>query len=162
MLCETLLENLTWMFSICSRKHLIDELIPAIYNRDRAEPRTYGPHDLALLLICLGIGALVDLTQPPYALEAQHYYRLARAAANLESVLAHRSIVSVKVVHLMSIYNGMSGKEDALEMCYTLLNLAGQMALGIGLRENQSYTLILHDLMTVCRYGSVIMEYIWC
>lgn len=132
-LCDTLLEHLTWMFSIVSRQHIIGELIPAIYNRHHVPftARTYGPHDLALLLIALGIGALVDLTLTPYHPEAQHYYILARAALGLQSVLSHRSVVTVKCLHLMSIYNGMSGKESNLEHSYSLLNFAGQVALGV-------------------------------
>jgi len=132
-LCEMLLEHLTWMFSIVSRQHLIGELIPAVYARNRTRTRTYGPHDLALLLIALGIGALVDLNLEPYDAEAQHYYRLAQAAVGLQSVLASRSIVTIKCLHLMSIYNGMSGKESNLEHSYSLLNFAGQVALGVGL-----------------------------
>ena len=130
-LCETLLEHLTWMFSIVSRQHLIGELIPAVYMRNRAHSPAYGPHDLALLLITLGIGVLVDLNLPPYHAEAQHYYRLARAAIGLQSVLTRRSIVTIKCLHLMSIYNGMSGKESNLEHSYSLLNFAGQVALGV-------------------------------
>jgi hypothetical protein len=68
--------------------------------------------------------------EPDYA-EAQHYYRLARAAVGLQSVLASRSIVTIKCLHL--IYNGMSGKESNLEHSYSLLNFAGQVALGVGL-----------------------------
>jgi hypothetical protein len=130
-LCETLLEHLTWMFSIVSRQYLIGELIPAVYAPNRTHARTYGPHDLALLLIALGIGALVDLNLQPYHAEAQHYYRLARSAVGLQSVLCSRSAVTVKCLHLMSIYNGMSGKESNLEHSYSLLNFAGQVALGV-------------------------------
>jgi hypothetical protein len=119
------------MFSIVSRHHLIGELIPAVYMRHRMPKRTYGPHDLALLLITLGIGVLVDLSLPPYHAEAQHYYRLARSAIGLQSVLTNRSLVTVKCLHLMSIYNGMSGKESNLEHSYSLLNFAGQIALGV-------------------------------
>lgn len=93
-LCETFLEHLSWMFHIVSRRQLIDELIPAIYKQARV---TYGPHELAVLLITLGIGALVDLELQPYNLEAQHYYRLARAALSLQSVLTEPSIVTIKV-----------------------------------------------------------------
>lgn len=120
------------MFSIVSRQHLVGELIPAIYARNRPpNSRTYGPHDLALLLIAIGIGVLVDLSLPPYHPEAQHYYRLARAALGLQSVLSNRSIVTVKCLHLMSIYNGMSGKESNLEHSYSLLNFSAQIAFGV-------------------------------
>ncbi|TFK31500.1 hypothetical protein BDQ12DRAFT_618804 [Crucibulum laeve] len=127
-LCDTFLEHLSWMFSIISRRHIVESLIPAIYKRI---PLSYGPHDLALLLIVLGIGSLVDLDLPPYNLEAQHYYRLARAAVALQPVLAEQSMVTIKVLHLMSVYNGMSGKESNLEQSYVLLDLASQVALRV-------------------------------
>ncbi|EDR10520.1 uncharacterized protein LACBIDRAFT_317008 [Laccaria bicolor S238N-H82] len=128
-LCDNFLEQLSWMFHIVSRQLCVNELIPTIYKQN-AKP--YGPHDLALLLIVLGIGCLVDLKLRPFNLEAQHYYQLARATLALQSVLAERSVVTIKVLHLMSIYNGMSGKESNLEQSYVFLDLAGQVALQIG------------------------------
>ncbi|KZP29231.1 hypothetical protein FIBSPDRAFT_727667 [Athelia psychrophila] len=140
-LCETLLANLTWMFSIVSHRHLVGELIPAIYLRPPAPTPSapsasspiYGPHDLALLLIALALGALIDLGERPYGEEAQHYYRLARAALGLESILEKRSVTTVKALHLMSAYCGMSGEEGNLEHCYSLLNMAGEVALAVNM-----------------------------
>ena len=83
------------MFQIVSRWQIFYKLIPAVYRQTRV---SYGPHDLALMLIVLGIGALVDLKLDPYNLEAQHYYRLARAAVALQPVLGQQSVVTVKVV----------------------------------------------------------------
>ncbi|KAJ7178011.1 hypothetical protein C8R46DRAFT_888893 [Mycena filopes] len=134
-LCDTFLEHLSWMFHIVSRRQLIDELIPAIYKQVRV---TYGPHELALLLVTLGIGALVDLSLQPYNLEAQHYYRLARAAVSLQSVLTEPSIVTIKTLHLMSIYNGLSGKESNMEASYGFLDMASQVALRTGLHIDPS------------------------
>jgi hypothetical protein len=119
------------MFSIVSRQYLIGELIPAIYTQNRIHGRTYGPHELALLLITLGIGVFVDLNLPPYHEDAEHYYRLARSAVSLQSVLTQPSIATVKCLHLMSIYNGMSGKASNLEDSYCHLNLAGHVALRV-------------------------------
>ncbi|KNZ81115.1 hypothetical protein J132_03107 [Termitomyces sp. J132] len=127
-LCETFMEHLTWMFQIVTRRQVIKELIPAIYKQTRV---SYGPHDLALLLIVLGIGTLVDLNLPPYSLEAQHYYRLSQSAVALQPVLREQSVVTIKVLHLMSIYNGMSGKESNLELSYALLDLASQVAVRV-------------------------------
>ncbi|KAF5352033.1 hypothetical protein D9758_009454 [Tetrapyrgos nigripes] len=134
-LCDTFLEHLSWMFHIVSRRQIVDELIPLVYQQ---RDDSYGPHDLALVLIVLGIGALVDLNLKPYNLEAQHYYHLARAAVVLQPVLEEQSMVTIKVLHLMSIYNGMSGQESNLEQSYALLNLAGQVALRIGFHIDPS------------------------
>jgi hypothetical protein len=73
---------------------MVHELIPVIYKQIHVP---YGPHDLALMLIVLGIGSLVDLQLQPYNLEAQHYYRLARATLVLQPVLGEQSVVTIKV-----------------------------------------------------------------
>ncbi|EEB93484.1 hypothetical protein MPER_07849, partial [Moniliophthora perniciosa FA553] len=117
------------------RAEIVGRIIPSVYKQNGLP---YGPHQLALMLVVLGIGALVDLNLEPYNLEAQHYYRLARAAMALQSVLTQPSIVTVKALHLMSIYNGMSGKESNLEQSYALLNLAGQVATRIGIHIDPS------------------------
>ncbi|KAJ7075114.1 hypothetical protein B0H15DRAFT_934829 [Mycena belliarum] len=135
ILCETFLEHLSWMCRIVSRRQLIEELIPAIYKQVRA---TYGPHELALLLITLGIGALVDLDLLPYNLESQHYYRLAQAALTLQSVMTEPSVTTIKTLHLMSIYNGLSGKEANMEASYGLLDMASRGALTTGLHLDPS------------------------
>jgi len=153
-LCDTFLEHLSWMFHIVSRKQIVDELIPIVYKQ---KDSPYGPHDLALVLIVCGIGALVDLSLEPYNLEAQHYYQLSRAAVVLQSVMVQPAMVTIKVryrctillvlnetsananenysfsqvLHLMSIYNGMSGQESNLEQSYALLTLADQVALRV-------------------------------
>ncbi|KAH7928331.1 hypothetical protein BV22DRAFT_1005131 [Leucogyrophana mollusca] len=136
-LCETFLESLSWMFHIISRQYVIGELMPAVYNRlgNPSKQRTYGPHDLALLLMLMAIGALVDPSLPAYNEEAQHYHRLARSALCLQPVFVKRSVTTIKVLHLMSVYNGMSGMESNLENSYSLLNFAGQVALQV----NTSY-----------------------
>ncbi|KAF9476036.1 hypothetical protein BDN70DRAFT_812955 [Pholiota conissans] len=175
-LCDTFLEHLSWMFHIVSRHKLVNELIPLIYKQ---VPASYGPHDLALLLIVLGIGSLVDLSLPPYNLEAQHYYRLARATLALQSVLGAQSMVTIKVLHLMSIYNGMSGKESNLEQSYILLHLAGQVAAQVyidpsmwGFEGREAYdrrvyfwnlmAAVLWQSLVTGRPPSLVLSYIDC
>ncbi|KAJ3711658.1 hypothetical protein DFJ43DRAFT_1107326 [Lentinula guzmanii] len=133
-LCDTFLENLSWMFHIVSRQLLISELIPAIYQGSAL----YGPHDLALLFSVLAIGVLVDLSVEPYHLESQHFYQLAQAALVLQSVMTESSVVTIKVLHLMSIYNGLSGHESNLERSYALINLASKVATQIGFHIDPS------------------------
>ncbi|KAG1767816.1 hypothetical protein EDD22DRAFT_772813 [Suillus occidentalis] len=132
-LCEIYLKSLSWMFQVVSRQQIIDNLIPSIYRpgtRSLERPR-YGPHDLALLFSVLALGALVDPTLPPYNAEARHYHLVARAALCMQSVLAERSVVTIKALHLMSMYYGMSGIESNAELYYSLLSLASQAALQV-------------------------------
>jgi len=79
-----------------------------------------------------------------------------------------------QVIHLMSIYNGLSGKDDNLEQCYTLLNLAGQVAIRVSVSRRQtnhdshlsfhrlgsvsySVSVKLSSVFTSSRYGPFIM-----
>ena len=94
-LCDLFLKHMSYPIQIFSRRYLMEELIPMIYKE---EPKPYGPHELALLLVVLGIGSLLDLNLQPYNLESQHYYRLARASLALQSVLTTQSIVTIQVV----------------------------------------------------------------
>lgn len=139
-LCETFLKSLSWTFQIVSRQQIIDDIIPLIYRPGiKSSGRSrYGPHDLALLFSVLAVGALVDPTLPPFNAEARHYQRLARAALCLQSVLSERSMVTIQVLHLMSMYYGMSGIESNAELCYSFLNFAGQVALQIGFHNDPS------------------------
>ncbi|GAV99532.1 hypothetical protein LENED_000993 [Lentinula edodes] len=97
----------------------------------------YGPHELALLYIVLAIGVLVDLSIEPLNLESQHFYHLARAALVLQPVLTESSVTTIKVLHMMSIHNGLSSQEN-LEQSYALINLAGQIATQIGFHIDPS------------------------
>lgn len=112
-----------------------------------------GPHDLALLFIVFAIGALVQPTadadaDAPSDGSAQtttkstsatassalgeHFHQLARAALALQPVLEKPAIVTIQALHLMSIYNAMSGtdlrNETSMEMTWGLLTLAAHLA----------------------------------
>jgi hypothetical protein len=91
----------------------------------------YGPHDLSLLFVLLAVGVLVDTSRTPYHIEAQHFYRLARASLVLQPPLKFASLTTVKVMHLMSIYDGLSGVEQMMERSYAMLKAATDVALRV-------------------------------
>ena len=128
-LCRYFLEHLSWMFQIVTFQQFTQQLMPMIYaNAPGAGPSrpvaSGGPHDLSLLFGTLAIAALVDLNLPPYNSEAQRYYVLARAAIALDPFMERASLSTVKALHLISLYNGMSGKESNMSNTYAILNLA--------------------------------------
>ncbi len=126
-LCRILLQHLSWMFQIVSYQQVTQELMAPIYSRtSRSHP--YDPHDLALLLAVLAVGSLVDLSLPAYNEDAQRYYVLSRSSLALYPLMEGASLSTIKTLHLISIYNGMSGKESNLANTYTVLNLAGRLA----------------------------------
>ncbi|KAK7061069.1 hypothetical protein VNI00_000804 [Paramarasmius palmivorus] len=128
-----------------------------------------GPHDLALLFIVFAIGSLVssgkkddgspeqDLekddsqsTKPRHQVPAivEHYHQLSRAALSLQSILEKPSIVTIQALHLLSVYNAMSGDGDdhdrsgkgetGMEMTWSLITLASHLSMTIGLHRDSA------------------------
>jgi hypothetical protein len=61
-----------------------------------------------------------------------HFHQLARAAVALQPVLEKPSLVTIQVLHLMSIYNAMSGSdmhsETSMELTWSLITLASHLS----------------------------------
>jgi hypothetical protein len=131
-LCETYFEQVSWIFRGVTRLQLMDDMLPVIYRKCGPSPgEDYSsPHDLALLFLVFAIGALV---QPePSNAEGEHFQQIARAALVLQPVLEKPSIVTIQALHLMSIYNAMSGSdlksETSMEITWSLITLASQLS----------------------------------
>ncbi|KAL7280662.1 hypothetical protein ACG7TL_005601 [Trametes sanguinea] len=140
-----------WLFRSVPRRQLFDEMIPYFYKQPPPEDAApactdySSPHDLALLLLCFAIGALVDPSQSPYNSEAEHYSQLAQAALALQSVLANPTLVTIQALHLHSIYIAMVGNEPGgggqdsnMEFSWALVSLAGQLSHTIGLHRDSA------------------------
>lgn len=128
-LCRLMLEHMSWMFQIVSFQQFTQELLPNIYVAEHSATISLcGAHDLALFFCVLAIGALMDLSLPAYNSQAQRYYVLARVSLALQPMTRDASLSTVKALHLISIYNGMSGRESNMSNTYTVLNLAGRLA----------------------------------
>ncbi|KAI0766122.1 fungal-specific transcription factor domain-containing protein [Trametes elegans] len=150
-LAESYFTHAAWLFRGVPRRQLFDEMIPHFYKspppEDASPPSSEynSPHDLALLLLCFAIGALVDLKQQPYNSEAEHYSQLAQAALALQSVLANPTLVTIQALHLHSVYVAMVGNEPGgiegnMEFSWALVSLAGQLSHTIGLhRDSQRF-----------------------
>ncbi|KAI0741386.1 fungal-specific transcription factor domain-containing protein [Daedaleopsis nitida] len=148
-LTESYITRAGWLFRSVPRKQLFEEMIPHFYKQAPGEdvplPSTdySSPHDLALLLLCFAIGALVDLKQQPYNSEADHYCQLAQAAMCLQPVLSNPTLVTIQALHLQSIYVAMVGNEPGgqdnhMEFSWALITLAGQLSHTIGLHRDSA------------------------
>ncbi|KAF5316367.1 hypothetical protein D9619_006871 [Psilocybe cf. subviscida] len=71
-----------------------------------------------------------------------HFHQLARAAVALQPVLEKPSLVTIQVLHLMSIYNAMSGSdmhsETSMELTWSLITLAAHLSQTIGLHRDSA------------------------
>lgn len=137
-ICHCLLDSMSWMFHIISLHHIMQDILPYIYaygkqapSRDTSPYR--GPHALALFFIILAVGSLVDLSQPPYNTNSQRYYVLALVALALQPMSENVSLSTVKTLHLISLYCGMSGTETNMPNQYAILNLASRLAQKVGM-----------------------------
>ena len=131
-LCETYFDQAGWLFRGVTRIQIFEDMLPVIYKQ---RPPTFGedysgPHDLAMLFMVLAIGALVG-SDSSSAL-GEHYHQIARAAISLQPILEKPSIVTIQSLHLMSIYNAMSGSdlksETSMEMTWSLITLASHLS----------------------------------
>ncbi|KIJ65371.1 hypothetical protein HYDPIDRAFT_110415 [Hydnomerulius pinastri MD-312] len=142
-LTQTYLEQAGWLFRGVSKEQIMDELLPVYYSNGplKATEENKSAHDLALLFLVFAVGALVDLTQEPANPEAEHYHQIARAAICLQPVLEKPSLVTIQALHLLSIYNAMSGnelsaKETSMETTWSLIILAAHLSQTIGLHRD--------------------------
>lgn len=130
-LCNTYFEQHSWLFRGVTSGQLVDEMLPVIYHKRPAQHgEDYaGPHALALLFIIFAVAALVE--DDPSAAQAEHYQQISMAAVSLQPVLEKPSIVTIQTLHLMSIYNAMSGSdltsETTMEMTWSLITLAAHL-----------------------------------
>jgi len=89
--------------------------------------------DYALLFIVLALGSVLNLAQPPYQPECEHYHALARAALGAEEPLAD-SLTAVQALLLVCFYNQLSDDKDAPARAWSISGLAYKMSFAVGRR----------------------------
>ncbi|TFK37314.1 fungal-specific transcription factor domain-containing protein [Crucibulum laeve] len=168
-LCSSYFEQVSWIFRGVTKAQLMDDMLPVIYQQQIAPVgEDYSsPHDLALLFIIFAIGALVEsdggssdnpkgVSKPPQNAnpvnertatglknaQGEHFQQIARAAITIQPVLEKPSIVTIQTLHLMSIYNAMSGSDlksdTSMEMTWSLITLASHLSQTIGLHRDSA------------------------
>ncbi|KAF6750634.1 fungal-specific transcription factor domain-containing protein [Ephemerocybe angulata] len=168
-LCRTYFTEVAWLFRGLTRGQVFDDMLPALYKREKKNARFNedgpgdregsinddgeqeeewtGPHDLALLFMVFAIGALVGAPPPSFTsytgpAQAEHFYHLSRAALSLSPILEKPSIVTVQTLHLMSVYNAMSGSdmrsETSMEMTWGCVTLGAHLGQSIGLHRDSA------------------------
>lgn len=134
-LTQTYCDQAGWLFHNVSKEQIMEELLPIYYSNGppKATDGNKSSHELALLFLVFAIGALVDLEQDPGNAEAERYHQIARAAICLQPVMEKPSLVTIQALHMLSIYNAMSGnevsaKETSMETTWSLIVLAAHLS----------------------------------
>ncbi|KAI6165521.1 hypothetical protein EDD17DRAFT_1505967 [Pisolithus thermaeus] len=111
-------------------------LLPAYYvNGIPHVMQVENPHQLGLLFVIFATAALLYPNQEPGSagVEAESYHKAARSAICLRSVMQKSSLETIQVLHLLSVYNAVSGnelagKETSMETSWSLVVLAAHLA----------------------------------
>ncbi|KAI6112556.1 fungal-specific transcription factor domain-containing protein [Pisolithus sp. B1] len=141
-LSEAYLEQATSLFQSVSRDYILSELLPAYYvNNAPHVTQAEKPHQLSLLFLIFATAALLDPNREPGSVEPEFYHRFARAAICLQSVMEKPSLETIQALHLLSVYNAVSGnelagKETSTETSWSLVTLAAHLAHTIGLHRD--------------------------
>jgi hypothetical protein len=136
-LCESYLNHATFFFRPVKRDQLLDQLLPNTYDSThaKAQARANGSpsadplevddssyaHALASLFFIFSLGALFDITLPPYNAQAEHFYHVGRAALSLRKTCPP-TLETVQAVGLMATYHSLAGKKYSRDSAVRLSN----------------------------------------
>ncbi|KAH7921473.1 hypothetical protein BV22DRAFT_1038640 [Leucogyrophana mollusca] len=154
-LVELYLSQAPWFFGAVTQRQLVEETLPLWYAEatdlvpsgsvapqggvSGDESSGKGPHELALMFVVFCFGSLTDHTLPsaPDNEEAEMYFKLTRAALNLEPVLDRPpSVATVQTLAMLAIYQGLCSGENSIESTWGLFGLATKLAQSIGLHRD--------------------------
>ncbi|KAI5992555.1 hypothetical protein EDC04DRAFT_2586961 [Pisolithus marmoratus] len=160
-LIDVYLDQAISLYQNVSKDDILSELLPAYYTNGvpHVTQAKNNPHRLSLLFLIFAFGALLNPNQEPGVTEAERYHQLARAAICLQSVMDKPSLETIQTLHLLSIYNSLSGnelagKETSMETSCSLVALAAQLAHTVlsfqdrdGLRWGLSHAIVVRRRM---------------
>ncbi|KAJ8597723.1 hypothetical protein M405DRAFT_836258 [Rhizopogon salebrosus TDB-379] len=156
-LSELYLQQAPWFFGAVTKRQLMEESLPLWYaeavdliypgsvaptvisENEANEVPSKGPHELALMFVIFCFGALTDHRLPPAPdnEEADMYFKLTRAALNLEPVLDRPpSVATIQTLALLAIYQGLCSGDNSIESTWGIFGLATKLAQSIGLHRD--------------------------
>lgn len=112
------------------------ELLSLVYARfNAADSRGLGAvlaptcsvHQLAVIYGVFALGALVDLTLPPYNAESEHYFDLCRAALSALSLFDDTSTATMQALVLVSVFYSHGGPRFSMDGAWSVISLASNL-----------------------------------
>lgn len=139
-MADSFYSGAAWMLAVIPRAEFERDLFGKVYPGDGATGALgeISPHDLALLVMLLAIGALVDPRRPRYGDEASNLYQVARIALSLDSVLDHPTVQAVRAILLMCWFLFMVDHPGGVTISYNLLGLNAQLCHSLGLHRDDT------------------------
>ncbi|CAK5284132.1 unnamed protein product [Mycena citricolor] len=135
-LCEEARRNALWQYNLDPSRTFIDLLIHSVYTTPIGE---LSPRRLALLLMVLSIGSLVDLSQPLGSLHGEAYHHLARAAVCEIPLMEEPDFDELHALFFMIWYHLVfSDNRKAVGYAWNLMGFVAKLAQGLGLHREGS------------------------
>ncbi|KAF7314467.1 4Fe-4S ferredoxin-type domain-containing protein [Mycena kentingensis (nom. inval.)] len=135
-LAEEARRNALWQYNLDPSKTFIDLLIHSVYTTPIAE---LSPRRLALLLMVLSIGSLVDLSRPLGSLHGEAYHHLARAAVCEIPLMEEPDFDELHALFFMIWYHLVfSDNRKAVGYAWNLMGFVAKLSQGLGLHREGS------------------------
>ncbi|KAK0464414.1 uncharacterized protein EV420DRAFT_1627400 [Desarmillaria tabescens] len=135
-LCEQACRNALWQYNLDASESFLQNLIHHCYASSIED---LGPRRLALLLMILSIGSLVDLHKPLGSLHGEAYHHLARAAVCEIPLMEEPDFDELHALFFMVWYHLVfSDNKKAVGYAWNLLGFIAKLAQGLGLHRDGS------------------------
>ncbi|KAJ7288137.1 hypothetical protein C8J57DRAFT_1445609 [Mycena rebaudengoi] len=133
-LCEEARRNALWQYNLDPSRTFIDLLVHSVYTTPISE---LSPRRLALLLMVLSIGSLVDLARPLGSLYGEAYHHLARAAVCEIPLMEEPDFDELHALFFMIWYHLVfSDNRKAVGYAWNLMGFVAKLAQGLGLHRD--------------------------
>ncbi|KAJ6621837.1 hypothetical protein B0H10DRAFT_2432116 [Mycena sp. CBHHK59/15] len=135
-LCEEARRNALWQYNLDPSRTFIDLLVHSVYTTPLPE---LSPRRLALLLMVLSIGSLVDLSRPLGSMHGEAYHHLARAAVCEIPLMEEPDFDELHALFFMIWYHLVfSDNRKAVGYAWNLMGFVAKLAQGLGLHRDGS------------------------
>ncbi|KAJ7021588.1 hypothetical protein C8F04DRAFT_1140272 [Mycena alexandri] len=136
ILCEEARRNALWQYNLDPSRTFLDLLVHSVYTTPISE---LSPRRLALLLMVLSIGSLVDLSRPLGSLHGEAYHHLARAAVCEIPLMEEPDFDELHALFFMIWYHLVfSDNRKAVGYAWNLMGFVAKLAQGLGLHREGS------------------------
>ncbi|KAF8817210.1 hypothetical protein BYT27DRAFT_7205076 [Phlegmacium glaucopus] len=133
-ICEEARANALWQFNLDASETFLPNLLHYCYS---TPIEALSPRRLALLLMHLSIGSLVDLSKPLGSLHGEAYHHLARAAVCEIPLMEEPDFDVLHALFFMMWYHLIfSDNKKAVGYAWNLMGFVAKLAQGLGLHRD--------------------------
>ncbi|KAF7767920.1 transcriptional regulator family: Fungal Specific TF [Agaricus bisporus var. burnettii] len=135
-ICNEARSNALWQFNLDTAETFLPNLLHYCYE---TPVESLSPRRLALLLMVLSIGSLVDLNQPLGSLHGEAYHHLARASVCEIPLMEEPDFDVLHALFCMIYYHLIfSDNKKAVGYAWNLMGFVAKLAQGLGLHRDST------------------------